>query len=121
MKHRVQTVYAARLAGTPVFDPIGEKVGSVYDVVVLFRLRGDPLAVGLVVEVAGRRRVFLPLTRVTSIHNGQVITTGLVNIRRFSQRPAETARRTKRPSWWTRPSRRPGRASGSCPRCTCGR
>ena len=90
MKHRVQTVYAARLAGTPVFDPIGEKVGSVYDVVVLFRLRGDPLAVGLVVEVAGRRRVFLPLTRVTSIHNGQVITTGLVNIRRFSQRPAET-------------------------------
>lgn len=83
-------VFAARLAGTPVFDPIGDKVGTVYDVVVLFRLKGDPLAVGLVVEVVGHRRVFLPLTRVTSIANGQVITTGLVNIRRFQQRPAET-------------------------------
>ncbi|WP_188043114.1 magnesium transporter MgtE N-terminal domain-containing protein [Changpingibacter yushuensis] len=83
-------VFAARLAGTPVFDPIGDRVGTVYDVVVLIRLKGDPLAVGLVVEVGGRRRVFLPLTRVTSIDNGQVITTGLVNIRRFQQRHAET-------------------------------
>ncbi len=83
-------VYAGRLVGTPVFDPIGDRVGTVYDVVVLFRLKGDPLAVGLVVEVVGKRRVFLPLTRVTSIDNGQVITTGLVNIRRFSRRPAET-------------------------------
>ncbi|MCF2707375.1 magnesium transporter [Arcanobacterium haemolyticum] len=83
-------VFGARLAGTPVFDPIGDRVGSVYDIVVLFRHKGDPLAVGLVVEVVGRRRVFLPLTRVTSIANGQVITTGLVNIRRFQQRPAET-------------------------------
>ncbi|AWE42143.1 MULTISPECIES: CBS domain-containing protein [unclassified Actinobaculum] len=83
-------VFVARLAGTPVFDPIGDKVGTVYDVVVLFRLKGEPLAVGLVVEVAGKRRVFLPLTRVTSIDNGQVITTGLVNMRRFAQRPVET-------------------------------
>lgn len=83
-------VYVARLAGAPVFDPIGDRVGYVYDVVLLFRLKGDPLAVGLVVEVAGKRRVFLPLTRVTSIDNGQVISTGLVNMRRFQQRPAET-------------------------------
>jgi hypothetical protein len=45
---------------------------------------------GLVVEVFGRRRVFLPLTRVTSIDTGQVITTGVVNMRRFEQRPGET-------------------------------
>lgn len=90
MKRHAQTVYAARIIGTPVFDPIGDQVGTVYDVVALFRLKGDPLAVGLVVEVVGKRRVFLPLTRVTSIANGQVITTGIVNIRRFSQRPAET-------------------------------
>ncbi|MGO1590959.1 MAG: magnesium transporter MgtE N-terminal domain-containing protein [Ancrocorticia sp.] len=83
-------VYTARLVGSPVFDPIGDKVGTVYDVVVLLRFRGDPMAVGLVVEVGGRRRVFLPLTRVTSIDNGQVISTGLVNMRRFAQRPAET-------------------------------
>lgn len=83
-------VFVARLAGTPVFDPIGDQVGFVYDVVVLFGLRGEPSAVGLVVEVPGKRRVFLPLTRVTSIDNGQVITTGLVNIRRFARRDAET-------------------------------
>lgn len=83
-------VFAGRLAGTGVFDPIGDRVGKVHDVVVLFRLVGPPLAVGLVIEVSGKKRVFLPLTRVTSIANGQVITTGLVNIRRFSQRSTET-------------------------------
>lgn len=83
-------VFVGRLAGADVFDPIGDRVGRVSDVVVVFRLRGEPLAVGLVVEVAGKRRVFVPLTRVTAMENGQVITTGLVNIRRFSKRPVET-------------------------------
>ena len=83
-------VFAGRLAGAPVYDPIGDRVGKVRDIVVVFRLRGNPSAVGLVVDVAGKRRVFLPLTRVTSIANGQVITTGLLNIRRFAQRPSET-------------------------------
>ncbi len=83
-------IYCARLAGTPVFDPIGDRVGFVHDVLVVFRLKGNPRAVGLVVEVAGRRRVFLPITRVTSIANGQVITTGLLNMRRFVQRSVET-------------------------------
>lgn len=83
-------VYVARLAGTPVFDPIGDLVGRVRDVVVLIRAKGAPRAVGLVVEVPGRRRVFLPLTRVTSIDAGQVISTGLVNLRRFEQRALET-------------------------------
>lgn len=83
-------VYAARLAGMPVFDPVGDRVGLVYDVVAQFQFREDPLAVGLVVEVPGRRRVFIPLTRVTSITKDQIISTGLVNIRHFVQRPAET-------------------------------
>ncbi|MDR6938651.1 magnesium transporter MgtE N-terminal domain-containing protein [Arcanobacterium hippocoleae] len=83
-------VFIGRLAGTDVFDPLGDRVGSVKDVVVVFRLKGAPLAVGLVVEVVGKRRVFLPLTRVTTIANGQVITNGVLNIRRFSQRDAET-------------------------------
>ncbi|VEI13942.1 magnesium transporter MgtE N-terminal domain-containing protein [Trueperella bialowiezensis] len=83
-------VFVGRLAGAPVFDPLGDRVGKVHDVVVVFRLRGDPSAVGLVVDVTGKRRVFLPLTRVTAISNGQVITTGLLNIRRFEQRPSET-------------------------------
>lgn len=82
-------VFAARLAGLAVFDPSGDQVGRVRDVVVVLgatRAR----AVGLVVEVPGRRRVFLPLTRVTSMEATQVITTGLVNMRRFEQRAAET-------------------------------
>jgi len=83
-------VYVARLAGTAVFDPIGDQVGRVRDVVMLVGATGAPQAVGLVVEVPGRRRVFLPLTRVTSIDAGQVISTGLVNMRRFEQRATET-------------------------------
>jgi CBS domain-containing protein len=82
-------VYVARLAGTAVFDPNGDQVGRVRDVVVLPRTKGVPRAVALVVEVPGRRRVFLPLTRVVSIDAGQVISTGLLNMRRFEQRPHE--------------------------------
>ncbi|WP_248256716.1 magnesium transporter MgtE N-terminal domain-containing protein [Georgenia sp. EYE_87] len=83
-------VYVARLKGTAVFDPLGDQVGRVHDVVVVMRLRGAPRAVGLVVEVSSKRRVFLPLTRITSIDAGAVITTGLLNIRRFAQRATET-------------------------------
>ena len=84
-------VFVARLAGLAVFDPLGDQVGRVRDVVVLFRPgRRRPRVVGLVVEVPGRRRVFVPMTRVTSIDSGHVITTGLVNMRRFEQRPTET-------------------------------
>ncbi|MGF0115964.1 magnesium transporter MgtE N-terminal domain-containing protein [Promicromonospora sp. Marseille-Q5078] len=83
-------VFMARLAGTQVFDPIGDEVGRVRDAVVLIRAKGAPRAVGLVVEVPGRRRVFLPLTRVTAIDAGQVISTGLLNMRRFEQRAMES-------------------------------
>lgn len=84
-------VFVARLAGLPVFDPLGDQVGRVRDVVVLFGTPGRrPRVVGLVVEVPGRRRVFVPMTRVTSMDAGQVITTGLVNMRRFEQRATET-------------------------------
>lgn len=83
-------VFVGRLSGVDVFDPIGDRVGKVHDVVVVTRLRGTPLAVGLTVDVVGKRRVFVPLTRVTAIENGQVITTGLLNMRRFVQRPNET-------------------------------
>ena len=83
-------VFAARLAGTAVFDPLGDQVGRVRDVVLLERAKGAPRAVGLVVEVPGKRRIFLPLTRVTTIDAGQVISTGLLNMRRFEQRTTET-------------------------------
>ena len=80
----------ARLIGTSVFDPLGDAVGKVHDVVVLLQMRGEPRAVGFVIEVSSRRRVFLPLSRITAIEPGAVITTGLMNIRRFTQRHVET-------------------------------
>jgi Mg/Co/Ni transporter MgtE len=80
-------VFVARLTGLSVFDPLGDQVGRVRDVVVIFSAtRAEPRVIGLVVEVPGRRRVFVPMTRVTSIDAGAVITTGLVNMRRFEQR-----------------------------------
>lgn len=90
MSASAERVYVARLAGTTVFDPIGDAVGRVRDVVILMRRGSAPVAVGLVVEVPGRRRVFLPLTRVTSIAPGQVICTGVLNLRRFQARTSET-------------------------------
>jgi flagellar motility protein MotE (MotC chaperone)/sporulation protein YlmC with PRC-barrel domain len=83
-------VFVARLAGHLVYDPNGDQVGKVRDVVVSLRVDNKPPRVlGLVVEVLGRRRIFVPMTRVTSIDSGHVITTGLVNMRRFEQRPTE--------------------------------
>ncbi|WP_427384917.1 magnesium transporter MgtE N-terminal domain-containing protein [Janibacter sp. G56] len=82
--------FVARLASLNVFDPLGDQVGRVRDVVVTFRVGKQPQVIGLVVEVPGRRRVFVPMTRVTSVDGGQVITTGLVNMRRFEQRTNET-------------------------------
>ncbi|MGH3364874.1 MAG: PRC-barrel domain-containing protein, partial [Nocardioidaceae bacterium] len=84
-------VFAARLAGLPVFDPQGDQVGKVRDLVVALRTGPQqPRVLGLVVDVFGRRSVFVPMTRVTHVDSGQVITTGVVNMRRFEQRSTET-------------------------------
>ena len=84
-------VYAARLVGLPIFDPQGDQVGKVRDLVVALRSEvSQPRVLGLVAEVFGRRRIFVPMTRVTNIDSGQVYTTGLLNMRRFEQRPTET-------------------------------
>ncbi|MDN5685092.1 MAG: CBS domain-containing protein [Brachybacterium sp.] len=81
--------YAARLTGTTVFDPLGDVVATVRDVVVVPQARESARAVGLVVEVAAKRRAFLPITRVTAISPGQVISTGVLNVRRFEKRTGE--------------------------------
>ena len=84
-------VYAARLVGLPIFDPQGDQVGKVRDLVAAVRSEvHQPRVLGLVAEVFGRRRIFVPMTRVTNIDSGQVYTTGLLNMRRFEQRPTET-------------------------------
>ncbi|MBN9139890.1 MAG: magnesium transporter [Micrococcales bacterium] len=82
-------VFVARLAGCSVFDPNGDRVGKVRDVLVVYRPSASPRVVGLIVEIPGRRRVFVSIGRVTSIGAGQIITTGLINLRRFEQRGGE--------------------------------
>ncbi|MGW1200967.1 magnesium transporter MgtE N-terminal domain-containing protein [Streptomyces sp. NPDC002536] len=84
-------VFVSHLSGVAVFDPNGDQVGRVRDLVAMLRVGGRPPRVlGLVVEVVSRRRIFLPMTRVTGVESGQVITTGVINMRRFEQRPTET-------------------------------
>lgn len=82
-------VFVARLAGCSVFDPAGDRVGKARDVLVVYRKNESPTVVGIVVEIPGKRRVFLSIGRVTSIGSGQIITTGLINLRRFEQRGGE--------------------------------
>ena len=84
-------VFVARLVGLPIYDPVGEQVGKVRDLVVAVRSEDhQPRVLGMVAEVFGRRRIFVPMTRVTNIDSGQVYTTGLLNMRRFEQRPSES-------------------------------
>jgi Mg/Co/Ni transporter MgtE len=84
-------VFVAQLAGLPVFGPDGESIGKVRDVVVALRVdRMAPRVLGVVVEMATRRRIFVPMLRVTSIEPTAVtLATGSVNMRRFHKRPNE--------------------------------
>lgn len=68
---------------------MGDRLGRVRDVVVVYRKDDPPRVVGLVCEIPGRRHVFLSIGRVTTIQSGQVITTGLINVRRFQARGGE--------------------------------
>lgn len=72
-----------------MFDPAGDRLGKVRDVVIVYRKTASPRVIGLVIEIPGRRHVFLSIGRVTSIRSGQVISTGLINVRRFQPRPGE--------------------------------
>jgi CBS domain-containing protein/sporulation protein YlmC with PRC-barrel domain len=83
-------IFVARLAGCAVFDRQGDRLGRVRDVVVVYRRSDPPRVVGMVVEIPGHRRVFLSIGRIVSIGSGQVITTGLISVRRFEQRASET-------------------------------
>jgi Mg/Co/Ni transporter MgtE len=87
----VNRVYAARLAGLVVLGPDGESLGRVRDVVISISIvRQQPRVLGLVVELLTRRRIFVPILRVTAIEPHAVtLNTGNVSLRRFVQRPGE--------------------------------
>ncbi len=85
-------VFVARMVGLAVFGPDGERIGKVRDVVATLRVDDNPPRVlGLVVELATRRRIFVPMLRVTGVDPGAVtLATGSVSLRQFSPRPSET-------------------------------
>src|SRR6195952_1681051 len=87
----INRVYAARLAGLVVLGPDGESLGRVRDVVVSMSIvRQQPRVLGLVVELLTRRRIFVPILRVTAIEPHAVtLITANVSLQRFAQRPGE--------------------------------
>ncbi len=85
-------VFVARMVGLAVFGPDGERIGKVRDVVAALRVDDNPPRVlGLVVELATRRRIFVPMLRVTGVDPGAItLATGSVSLRHFARRPSET-------------------------------
>jgi CBS domain-containing protein len=88
----VTRAYVSRIAGLPVFDPNGDRVGKVRDVVVALRVgTAAPRALGLIIEVVARRRIFCPIGRVTGMDASSVVlSSGTLNLKRFEQRAGET-------------------------------
>jgi flagellar motility protein MotE (MotC chaperone) len=84
-------VFAARLAGLPVFDPNGEPVGKARDVAAALRTDDQPPRVlGIVIDVQ-RRPIFVPMLRVARLDVGQVVlSSGTVSLQRYEQRPGES-------------------------------
>jgi CBS domain-containing protein len=92
LKEQIKLIYLAKLAGTPVFDPNGDRVGKVRDAVAASPYQStNPRILGFVIEIPQRRRIFIPATRVTSIEDGGLFVTGSLNIRRYQPRHGEIA------------------------------
>ncbi|OBH00263.1 MULTISPECIES: magnesium transporter MgtE N-terminal domain-containing protein [unclassified Mycobacterium] len=87
----VNRVYIARLSRMLVLGPLGESFGRIRDVVVSISIvRQQPRVLGLVVDLATRRSIFIPMLRVAAIEPEAVtLNTGSVSLRHFEQRPGE--------------------------------
>lgn len=84
-------VYVGRLVGMIVRGPDAESIGRVRDVVVSVRSAGQASrALGLVVEMTNKRRIFVPLLRVAAIEPSEItLVSGSVSIREFKPRAGE--------------------------------
>jgi Mg/Co/Ni transporter MgtE len=87
----VDRVYVARLARMLVLGPLGESFGRVRDVVISISIvRQQPRVLGLVINLATRRSIFIPILRVAAIEpNAVTLNTANVSLRRYQQRPGE--------------------------------
>src|ERR1700712_2678164 len=87
----VNRVYVARLPRMIVLGPLGESFGRARDVVISISIAPQqPRVLGLVVDLATRRSIFIPILRVAAIEpNAITLATGNVSLRHFEQRPGE--------------------------------
>ncbi|RFD26786.1 magnesium transporter [Mycobacterium uberis] len=87
----VNKVYVARLSRMLVLGPLGESFGRVRDVVISISIvRQQPRILGLVVDLATRRSIFIPILRVAAIEPDAVtLATSNVSLHHFEQRPGE--------------------------------
>jgi CBS domain-containing protein len=84
-------VHVSSLAGSPLLDVDGERLGRVEDVVALLDGDGDqlPLVAGLLARIGGRE-LFVPIDRIEQLgpDAARVLTTKL-NLAQFERRPGE--------------------------------
>lgn len=87
----VNKVYVARLSRMLVLGPLGESFGRVRDVVISISIvRQQPRILGLVVDLATHRSIFIPILRVAAIKPDAVtLATSNVSLHHFGQRPGE--------------------------------
>lgn len=91
MNGSTSSIFIARIRGLPILDDAGDQIGKLRDVVISERtLSRPPRVKGLVVELFARHRIFIPMARVRSIDAVQIVTSGVVNTRRFARRESET-------------------------------
>lgn len=91
MNGATNSVFISRIRGLPILDDAGDTIGKLRDVLISERtLSRPPRVKGLVVELFARHRIFIPMARVRSIDAVQIVTTGVVNTRRFARRESET-------------------------------
>ncbi|SDS18980.1 magnesium transporter MgtE N-terminal domain-containing protein [Microlunatus soli] len=85
------SIFISRIRGCAIVDDAGDTIGKLRDVVISERtLSRPPRVKGLVVELFARHRIFVPMQRVRSIDAVQIVTSGVVNTRRFARRDSET-------------------------------
>jgi len=80
----------SRILGRPLIDQGGELLGRVADVLVRLRGAHYPLVVGVVAQVGGARRVFVPAGDAASLDTEQLkLTSARVDLRQFERREGE--------------------------------
>src|ERR1700726_2400820 len=88
-------VHLSSLAGSPLLDSAGERLGRVEDVVARLDLvDGLPPVIGLMARIGGRE-MFVPISRIERLEPAAARTaTTKLNLAQFERRPGEVLLRT---------------------------